>query len=77
MVYPNWEAAAAASKAGRAVSPRMRRSTPRGELDTVIVIGTRIQAHYAYASADGIAVPPTYGRPSASDVDRVKEWRIG
>ena len=77
MTYTHWEAAASASKAGRAVSSVQKRMTPRGELGTVIVIGHRIAAHYAYASADGIAVSATYGRPQARDIDSVREWRVG
>lgn len=77
MTYTNWEAAAGASKASRAVSSTMKRMTPRGELSTVIVIGPRIQAHYAYASSDGIAVSSTYGRPQARDIDEIREWRTG
>lgn len=79
MTYPNWEAAAAASKANRAVSaPVGSKLTPRGNLPAVIVIGPRTPAHYAYASADGIAIPQSHaGRPSAADVDRVREWRVG
>ena len=79
MTYPNWEAAASASKAHRAVSaPVGRLHTPRGELPAVIVIGPRILPHYAYASCDGVAIPSTHaGRPSAADVDRVREWRVG
>lgn len=77
MVYPNWEAAAAKSHAHRAVSTRIKRPTPRGELSAVIVVGPRIQAHYAYASSDGIAISVAYGRPSARDVDAIREWRVG
>lgn len=77
MVYSTWEEAAKASKARRAVSSLMRRKTPRGELNGVIVIGLRIRGHYAYASADGIAIPDTYGRPAASDIDAIREWRVG
>jgi len=77
MIYTNWEAAANASRAGRAVSSIKKRMTPRGELPTVIVIGPRIQAHYAYASSDGIPVSTTYGRPQARDIDEIREWRVG
>lgn len=77
MTYPDWESAAAASKARRAVSAPMKRPTPRGELLGVIVIGPRISPYYAYFSADGIAISEAYGRPTAGDVDRVREWRVG
>jgi hypothetical protein len=77
MTYTHWEAAAAASKASRAVSSQITRNTPRGHLKAVIVIGPRIRPHFAYASADGIAIPEAYGKPSTAEIDAMKEWRIG
>jgi len=77
MKYTHWEAAANRSKSGRAVSTPQLRDTPKGLLLGVIVIGHRIQAHWAYASADGIAIPPTYGKPKSADIDAIREWKVG
>ncbi|MBU1081631.1 MAG: hypothetical protein KKB59_14205 [Spirochaetes bacterium] len=76
MVYRTWEEAARASKAGRAVSSIIRRPTPRGELTAVIVMDKKGNSHYAYGSANGIRIPDTYGRPTASEIDSIREWRI-
>lgn len=78
MVYQDWKEATAVSKAGKAVSSIIQqRPTPRGILTAVIIIDKRGNAHYAYGSANGIAIPDTYGKPTASDIDAIREWRVG
>jgi len=76
MIYRSYEEAMKASRAGRAVSSLMQRPTPRGTLPAVIVMD-RHGAHYAYGSANGIAIPATYGRPTAQEIDSIREWRVG
>lgn len=77
MRYADWREAALKSHARIAVSPAQQGPTPRGILGRVIVISDRGNFHYAYASAHGIRIPETHGRPTAAEVDRVREWEPG
>jgi len=75
MTYRSHEEAGRASKMKMAVSPPMKRTTPRGILSVILIKPLGRDAWFAYASSPGIRVPGTHAKPSASDIDSVRDWK--
>lgn len=72
-IYPDWEAAAKASKWRKAVSTPVTITIPRGTFRMEMVKPLHGDPYAVYATAPGIRVHDY--KPSTREIDRIRRWK--